>query len=43
MPEDTADLEPGVYWYEVKLVDDKPDGTVSVDTIITRRKFILLR
>ena len=41
--EDTLGLEPGTYYYEIKLLQDRvsEEGQL-VNTIITRRSFIML-
>lgn len=44
-PEDTVDLDPGVYYYMVKLkrtaVDDNGNPYIDVATIINKTKFII--
>lgn len=40
-PEDTEDLHPGVYYYEVKLQEIK-DNKEYITTIIPKRKFYIL-
>ena len=41
VPEDTEPLEPGKYYYEVKLIHEHEDYT-AVNTLITRRQFMIL-
>lgn len=40
--EDTIDMVPGKYYYEIKLVHTKDAAETLVDTIVTRREFIIL-
>ena len=42
-PEDTLDLEPGVYFLEVKLYHTNYDKTEDVQTVITKKRFTILR
>ena len=41
-PEDTEFLLPGIYYYTVKLLRFDDSGNEIVDTVIQKRKFILL-
>ncbi len=40
--EDTINMIPGTYYYEVKLIRHEQEGDVVVKTIITRRTFTIL-
>ena len=40
-PEDTENLRPGVYYYEIKL-QIRANGVEYVDTVVPRRKFYLI-
>jgi len=40
-PEDTENLHPGTYYYEIKL-QIHANGTEYVDTVVPRRKLILI-
>ena len=42
-PEDTLNLEPGVYFLEVKLYHTNYDKTEDVQTVITKKRFTILR
>ena len=42
-PEDTLNLEPGVYFLEVKLYHTNYDKTEDVQTVITKKSFTILR
>ena len=42
-PEDTLNLEPGVYFLEVKLYHINYDKTEDVQTVITKKRFTILR
>lgn len=39
---ETSNLKSGKYFYEVKFLHEKLDGSEVVDTIISRREFVLL-
>lgn len=38
-PEDTIELVPGVYFYQIKLLREDSDGEVIVDTVIQKTRF----
>lgn len=41
-PEDTIDLEPGVYYYQIKVLYKDEAGEVHVDTVVQKTKFIIV-
>lgn len=41
-PEDTLELEPGTYYYQVKILYEDETGEVHVDTAIQKTKFIIV-
>ena len=41
-PEDTIDLEPGVYYYQIKMLYKDEAGEVHVDTVVQKTKFIIV-
>lgn len=42
MPEDTLDIESGVYFFEVKLFHKTCDNKEEVQTVIPKRRFTIL-
>lgn len=44
-PDDTLNLLPGTYWYEVKLLRTNAENTCcleQIDTVVKRTKFVIL-
>lgn len=41
LPEDTLSLEPGVYYYSVKVLYKLGDNDVRISTLIDKTKFII--
>ena len=41
-PEDTIDLEPGVYYYQIKVLYKDEAGEIHVDTVVQKTKFIIV-
>lgn len=41
-PEDTEFLLPGEYYYEIKLKHTNQDKSEVIDTIVPRRKFVII-
>ena len=41
LPEDTLDLEPGVYYYSVKALYKLGDNDVRISTLVDKTKFII--
>ena len=42
LPEDTQDLEPGLYYYSVKAVYKLGENDVRTSTLINKTKFIII-
>ena len=41
-PEDTIEMLPGTYYYQIKLLREDIDGEVIVDTVVQKTKFIIV-
>jgi len=41
-PEDTIELEPGTYYYQIKVLYEDEVGAVHVDTVVQKTKFYIV-
>ena len=41
-PEDTIELVPGTYYYQIKLLRKDIDDEIIVDTVVQKTKFIIV-
>lgn len=41
-PEDTIELMPGTYYYQIKVLYEDEDGTTHVDTVVQKTKFYIV-